>query len=216
MGEYWNWQVAWTVLWKLLAVVHVTLAATFLGFAIAAALGLMWAVMRRSKLKLLSLSASWVLEFVRSTPLLIQLIFLYLALPKFPVFAIGVIGLGVHYSTYLAEVYRAGIEAVPKGQWEAARALNFSPLKTWTQVILPQAIRPIIPVMGNYLIVLFKETPLLFAINVTEMMSVAKKFGSQTFQYTEAFTIVGLLFFLMSYPSSLLVRWAERRMRARR
>ncbi|MDY0324460.1 MAG: ectoine/hydroxyectoine ABC transporter permease subunit EhuD [Candidatus Carbobacillus sp.] len=212
MNEIWNWQTAQDVFWKLIKVVPVTLEATFLGFALAAVLGLVWALMRRSTFRPISLLAYWMIEFVRSTPLLVQLLFLYLALPRFPVFVIGVTGLGLHYSAYLAEVYRGGIEAVAQGQWEAARALNFSPLKTWTRIILPQAIPPIIPVMGNYLIVLFKETPLLFAINVVEMMSVAKKFGSHTFQYTEAYTIVGVLFFLMSYPSSLLVRWAERRM----
>src|SRR5690606_13471664 len=95
-------------------------------------------------------------EFVRSTPLLIQLYFLYYVLPDYGLslspFATGVIALGVHYACYTAEVYRAGIEAVPRGQWEAARALNLSPAATWRHVILPQAVPATLPMLGNYLI----------------------------------------------------------------
>lgn len=211
MGDEWHWDVAWAAARKIAAVVPVTIAATVLGFVVAAAAGLAWTIARRSRSALVRGAVEAAMEFVRRTPLLVQLLFLYVAFPRLSVFAIGVIGLGLHYGAYLSEVYRAGIEAVDRGQWEAARALNFSRQKTWTRIILPQAIRPIVPMMGNYLIVLFKETPLLFAINVTEMMAVAKQFGSETFRYLEAFTVVGVFFFLMSYPASLVVRWLEAR-----
>lgn len=212
----WNWDFAWSVLPKLLDVVDITVTATVIGFILAAGLGLLLAFGRRSKWKSLSIATAAVTEFIRSTPLLIQLYFLYFALPfygiKLSAFTIGVLGLGIHYSTYLSEVYRAGIDAVPKGQWEAAVALNFSKVQTWWRIILPQAIRPVTPVLGNYLIVMFKETPLLSTITVVELMATAKMIGSQSFRYLEAFTIVGLLFLLLSYPSALLVRRLEARM----
>jgi polar amino acid transport system permease protein len=124
-------------------------------------------------------------------------------------FTAGVIGLGLHYSTYISEVYRSGIESISRGQWEASIALNFSKARTWISIILPQAIPPVLPMFGNYFIVLFKETPLLSAITVVELMSTAKMIGSESFRYLEPFTIVGLLFFLMGYPGSLLVKYLD-------
>src|SRR5690606_25866702 len=113
----------------------------------------------------LRLTAKGFNGFIRNTPLLVQVFFIYYSLPmmtgiSLPAFYAGILGLGLHYSTYLSEVYRSGIEAVPRGQWEAATALNYTKLDTWRSVILPQAIPPIIPVLGNYLIVMFKETPI--------------------------------------------------------
>jgi polar amino acid transport system permease protein len=125
-------------------------------------------------------------------------------------FMTGVIGLGLHYSTYTAEVYRAGLDGVPRGQWEAALSLDFSPLHTYRAIILPQAIPPMIPVLGNYLIAIFKETPLLSAITVLEMMQVAKITGSETFQYLEPLTIVGLLFLIVSLISAVGIRQLEK------
>jgi len=121
----------------------------------------------------------------------------------------------LHYSTHLSEIYRSGIESVPKGQWEASTALNFSKTQTWIKVILPQAIPPVLPMFGNYLIVMFKETPLLAAISVVEMLNVSLIIGSKSFRYIEPITIVGLLFLLLSYPSALLVRHLEKRMKNR-
>jgi polar amino acid transport system permease protein len=113
-------------------------------------------------------------EFIRSTPLLIQIFFMFFVLPKFgiamPAFLTGVLALGLHYSSYCAEVYRAGLENIPRGQWEAALALNLSPSRTYRDIIIPQAIPPVVPALGNYLVALFKETPLLSAIAVLELM----------------------------------------------
>src|SRR5690606_37212771 len=121
----------------------------------------------------------------------------------------------IHYSTYLSEVYRSGIEAVPKGQWEASTALNFTRTKTWLRIIFPQSIPPTIPVMGNYLIVMFKETPTLSAITVVELLLTAKELGSSSFKYVEPLTLVGIIFLALSYPSALLVRALEKRMQGR-
>ncbi|MFC0215404.1 ectoine/hydroxyectoine ABC transporter permease subunit EhuD [Paenibacillus chartarius] len=209
----WNWSYAWEVLLELLKVVPVTIGAALTGFLIALVIGLLFMIGKRSRNQWLSRPLSFFMELIRSTPLLIQLLFLFYALPRFGVslspFTAGVIGLGLHYATYLAEVYRSGIEAVPKGQWEAAKALNFTPGQTWFRLILPQAVPPVLPVIGNYLIVMFKETPVLSAITLVEMLQTAKSLGSESFRYIEAFTLVGLLFLVMSYVSSLLLRRLE-------
>ncbi len=215
----WSWEFAWSILPEILRSIQMTIYATLVGFAIALVGGFVLMLGRRAPFKWLSLLSTAFIEFVRSTPLLVQLYFLFYGLPtigiSLPVFASGVLGLGIHYSAYLSEVYRSGIEAVPKGQWEATTALNFSKWQKWRLVIIPQAIRPIIPVLGNYLIVMFKETPVLSAITLVEMLLTAKMIGAESFRYVEAFTIVGALFLLLSYTSSLLVRRVEIRLNQR-
>ncbi|MFO8036834.1 MAG: ectoine/hydroxyectoine ABC transporter permease subunit EhuD [Anaerolineales bacterium] len=208
-----DWQFAIEILPKLLEALLVTIKATFIAFGIAAVLGLLLALARRSPSRWLSWPSSAIVEFFRSTPLLVQLYFLYYVLPKYgfklPAFVVGMIGLGFYYASYTSEVYRAGIEALPRGQWEAARALNLSSLHTWRAIILPQAIPPMIPSLGNYLIGMFKETPMLAAITVVEVFQQAKIITSDTFRALEPYTWVGILFFLLSYPSSLLVQRLE-------
>ena len=160
----WDWAFAVKILPALLRAFLVTIEATALGMACALVLGLVWAIVRRSHYRSLSLPAYWTIELIRSTPLLVQIYFLYFVLPeagiRFSAMTTGVLALGLHYSAYTAEVYRAGIDAVPRGQWEAALALNMRPWRMWRAVILPQAIPPVIPALGNYLVAMFKDTPL--------------------------------------------------------
>jgi polar amino acid transport system permease protein len=211
----WDWGYAFKVLPQLLRALLVTLEITVLGSVVALVLGLVIAVVRRAKVPVLDQVLWAVVEFIRSTPLLVQVFFLYFALPRFGItlsaLTVGVIGLGVHYATYTSEVYRAGIDAVPRGQWEAATALSLSPGRTWTGVILPQAIPRVLPALGNYVISMFKEVPLLLAISVIEVVNKAKELGSATFRFTEPYTIAGLLFLVLSYPASILIRRLERR-----
>jgi polar amino acid transport system permease protein len=122
-----------------------------------------------------------------------------------------VIGLGIHYGTYCSEAYRAGIESVPKGQWEAATALNLSTPTTWRSVILPQAIPTAIPALGNYFVAMFKDAPLGFAITFTGIMAAAGRISSNSFQPLEAYTMTGLLFLAVSIPAALFARILERR-----
>jgi polar amino acid transport system permease protein len=221
MGEqtYWDWEFALSIAPQLIDAMWVTLAATLVGFTIAIVVGLIMAIGRRSQVRVLSTVTGGIIEFIRSTPLLVQVYFIYYSLPFYGItlspFIAGALGLGIHYGTYLSEVYRSGIEAVPKAQWEASTALNFSTTQTWTRIILPQAIPPVIPVFGNYLITMFKETPLLSAITLVEMLQTAKIIGAMNFKYLEAITIVGLLFFLLSYPSGILVRRLEAKLNRR-
>ena len=212
MNVQWSWQRAGEALPVLLEGFRITLLATVLGFALAAVLGLAVAIMRRSLPKVLAKVLSAVVEFIRLTPLVVQLLFVYYLLPQFSALQIGIAVLGIHYATYMAEVYRAGIEAVPVGQWEAARALSLPPARTWRAVILPQAVRRVVPALGNYAVSMFKDTPYLFTISVVEMVTAAQQFGARNFQYLEPLTMAGLIFLAASYPTSVLIRRLERRL----
>ncbi len=212
----WDWQAAADAIPLLLKGLLVTVELTLLGSVVAYALGLVLALLRRSGIPVLSQAVWLFIEFVRSTPLLIQVFVLYWLVPpvtgfKMSAFVTGVVALGVHYATYTAEVYRAGIEAVPKGQWEAAVALNLPRSRVWTAVVLPQAVPRVLPALGNYTISMFKETPLLLAIGVLDVLNRAKEVGADTFRVVEPYTLAGVLFLLVSLPASLLVRRLERR-----
>ena len=211
-----DWSYTFEILPALAHAAIVTIEATLLGFVLAAILGLALALLRMSPNKAVAMPTTAFVEFIRSTPLLIQIFFLFFVFPKFGVrlspFTAGVIAIGLHYATYCSEVYRAGLEGVPRGQWEASIALNLSPYRTLRDVIIPQAIPPVVPALGNYLVALFKETPLLAAIAVPELMQTAKNFGNETFRYTEPITLVGLFFLVMSLVSAVLVRIVERRL----
>lgn len=212
----WDWAYAWEILPVLGEASLVTIQATVLGFLLALALGLVFAVGRMTGPRWLRLAFTGIVEFVRSTPLLIQIFFLYYVMPEFGLtldaMPAGILALGLHYGAYCAEVYRAGLEGVPSGQWEAATALNLSPWTTFKNIVLPQAIPPIVPALGNYLVALFKETPLLSVIAVLELMQTAKILGSESFQYTEPITLVGLFFLGFSLVSAALIRQVERRL----
>lgn len=197
----------------------VTLEATFLSFALALAVGLILALLRMAPSWILRGLSLWFVDIVRGTPLLLQLFILFLVLPKYgltmPALTTGVIGLGVHYGAYCAEVFRAGIEGVARGQWEASHALNMSTAAIYRRIILPQAIPPIVPALGNYLISLFKETPLLSAVAIVELMQRALLLGSESFRYTEPITLVGLFFLVFTIISAATVRWLELRLAIR-
>ncbi len=215
----WDWQFAWDIMPRLLDGLIVTVQATLLGITLAMVLGLFFAILRRSEYRIISWPTAWVVEFIRSTPLLVQLYFLFFVGPSFGFtlsgFTTGVIGLGLHYATYTSEVYRAGIESVPKGQWEASTALNLSPVTTWGRVVLPQAIPKVIPALGNYLIAMFKDVPLLATITVLDVLGEARAIGTQTFRFLEPYTLAGLLFLAVSIPASILVRQLEVRLARR-
>jgi polar amino acid transport system permease protein len=213
---FWDWSFAIEILPILARASLVTVQVTLLAFVLAATLGLALAVMRMSRALPVALAAGGFVEVIRSTPLLIQIFFLYFVMPEFGItmnaLTVGVLALGVHYATYCAEVYRAGLDNVPRGQWEAAVALNMSGYSTMKNIIIPQAIPPVVPALGNYFVALFKETPLLSAIAVLELMQQAKNIGSDTFRYVEPITMVGVFFLVFSLIAATLVRMVERRL----
>lgn len=213
----WKWDYVVELLPKLLNAFLVTLGATFLGFLLSVLIGLILAIAGRSGYRPIRWTVRSIVEFIRSTPLLVQVFFLYYSVPMITglamsAFVTGVIALGLHYGTYMSEVFRSGINAVPRGQWEASTALHLSKRKTWLSVILPQALPPVIPMMGNYLIVIFKETPTLSAITLVELLLTAKSTASVTYRVFEPYTIVGLLFLLVSLIFSYGIRRLEKRM----
>jgi polar amino acid transport system permease protein len=215
-----DWAFTMEILPQLARAAIVTVEATLVGFALAAPLGLVLAILRMVPGPFVAPAVIAIIEFIRSTPLLIQIFYLYFViLPVLDMtpsaFTAGVFALGIHYGTYCSEVYRAGLENIPRGQWEASIALNLSTYRTFRDVILPQAIPPVVPALGNYLVALFKETPLLAAISALELMSVAKSIGSETFRYNEPITLVGLFFLAMSLVSAAIIRFVEYRLKER-
>lgn len=193
----------------------VTVQATFGGFALALIIGLALALGRRSGVKPLRLFCDGYIAFMRCTPLLVQLYFVFYVLPgygiRFSALFTGILCLGLHIGAYIAEVYRAGIEAVPVGQWEAAKALGLKPVPLWLKVILPQALPPMIPPLGNFLIGLFKETPLLAAITVVDVFGAANNVAGLTYRYNEPYTAVAIILLSVSLVAAYFVRKLERR-----
>jgi polar amino acid transport system permease protein len=216
--QIWSWAYTLEILPTLAKATIVTIEATFISFIIAAILGLVLAILRMSG-RVGGWLASALVELVRSTPLLIQIFFIFFVLPRFGItldaFTAGIIALSLHYGAYCSEVYRAGLEMVPRGQWEACIALNLSSWNTFKNIILPQAIPPIVPALGNYLVALFKDTPLLSAIAVLELVQTAKNLGTENFRYTEPMTVVGVFFLVLSLVSAAGIRWLERRLNLR-
>jgi len=219
-GIHWNltsdWAFAASIIPILLRGMIVTVEATVLGFLIALILGLIFALLRAVPLKIVSWPIAVIVEFLRDTPLLVQLYFLYFVLPNYgvvlPAFLTGAIALGLQYSAYTSEVYRAGLEAVPRGQWEASMALNMPMVLVYRDVVVPQAIPRVVPALGNYLVSIIKDTPILSAVTVLEMLNLATIIGDRTYRYLVPLSEVGGLFLILTIFSSWLVRVLERRL----
>lgn len=217
MSFDWRWDFTWEILPRLLSATVNTLIAAGAGYAIALVLGLILALAQRTPWTPLTLAVREFVEFIRSTPLVLQIFFVFYVGPQFGIrlspWTSGMIAIGLHYSAYLSEVYRAGIEAVPKGQWEACRALNMSTRDTYLRIVIPQALPPSIAGMGNYLVGIFKDTPMLSVIGVAELMHAANAIGAESYRFLEPYTLVGLIFLAISLPTAALVRLFESRVR---
>ena len=185
--------------------------------ALSLVFGLVVALARLARARTVRVMATIYVEAVRGTPCMLQLFYIYFVLPAFginiPPFTAGVVGLTINYSAYLSEVYRAGIQAVARGQVEAALALGMSRGLMMRLVILPQAIRIVVPPLGNYFISLFKDTALASTITVKELIFSGQIIAATNFQYFTIFTVAGAIYLALSYPGSLGVQYLERRMR---
>lgn len=212
----WDNDFALSILPELFRGLWVTVQVTIAGIVIALVVGLVVAVIRYSGIPLVSNLFGFYVQFIRGTPLLVQAYIAFFVLPSYGLRAsamvTGIVVIGLNYSAYTAEVYRSGIADVHSGQWEAATALSLPLGRTWTRIVLPQALRSVVPLLGNYFVQMFKDSAVLFAITVYELMGHALAVGSSSYRYLEPLTIAGLLFFLVSYPSSHLVRILERRL----
>ena len=158
------------------------------------------------------------IEVIRGTPLLLQLIYVYYVLPSIGIrlgaFTAGVLALTLNYSAYISEVYRGGIQAIVRGQHDAAAALGMTHTLAMRRIILPQAVRIVIPTLGNYFISLFKDTALASAVSIQELVYTAQVRAAISFQYFTLYTVVAVMYFAVSFPAARLVGYLERITRA--
>jgi polar amino acid transport system permease protein len=214
MNAEWRWDFAIEILPNMLWATLNTILAAGIGYVIAAIVGLLFLLGQRTPIRIVNMVNREIVEFIRSTPLLIQLFFVYFVLPQFGItlsaWVCGMITIGLHFGTYLSEVYRGALEGVPKTQWEACRALNFSTAYTYRKIVLPQAFPIAIPGMGNYLVGIFKDTPLLSTIGVAELFHAATAVGGYHYRYLEPYTIVGIIFLTLSIPAAIWIRKIEK------
>jgi polar amino acid transport system permease protein len=214
MDAEWKWDFVYQILPKMLLATLNTIMAAGIGYAIAVVVGMLFLVGQRTSYKVINIIVREIVEFIRSTPLLIQLFFVYFVGPQFGIvlsaWVSAMITIGLHFGTYLSEVYRGALEGVPKSQLEACRALNFSTIYTYKRIIFPQAFPIAIPGMGNYLVGIFKDTPLLSTIGVAELFHAATAVGGYHYRYLEPYTMVGVIFLILSIPAAIGIRKLER------
>ena len=204
----------------------VVVEVTILGFIFSLVLALLLAIGRMSKSRALRGFLIGFIELIRGTPLLVQLFYIYYVIPLLinwalqtpnavsftSVFA-GVLGLGINYGCYQSKVIRSAILAVHKGQWEAGMALGFTERQVLFRIILPQAIHNSIPVFGNYLVMMVKDTSLLSCIAVSELLLRTQAYVSQTFQTVESYTYLAIAYLIISLPLAQLVKYIEKKIR---
>ena len=222
LNRYWSFYLIGaknTVLLALIAVV------------IGAALGLLLAICRISKSRILRFVSTAYVEFVRGTPLLVQLFIIYYGLqavgirfPDIPVmtaildinfsdFISGVITMGLNSAAYVCEIFRSGIQSVDKGQMEAGRSLGLSYGQTLQKIIVPQAIRNVLPALGNEFVVVIKESSIVSIIGIADLMYKANTVRGNTFQPFEPLLVAALVYFLLTFTLSKLLAYIEKRMR---
>lgn len=198
----------------------VTVQVTALSFLLSSAIGLVLALGKLSPVRAVSWAASTVVNVIRGLPIIVQLFYIYFVLPEVGIqltaFQAGVIGLGIAYSAYQAENFRAGIEAVDPGQREAALAMGMRPALLMRRVVLPQAFRIALPPYGNTLVMMLKDSSLVSTITVAEMTRQGQLIAASTFQNMTVYTLVALLYLAMSLPLVWGLRRLEKRFGAGR
>lgn len=213
-GFHWDWTYVWPMIPVLLGGLKLTVEATLAGSALAFVLGLAWLALRLANLPVISPAASLVVLFLRGTPFLVQLYFVFYVLPNyglsFSAMTSGVVGLAIFHSAPTSEIYRAGIEGIAPGQWEACLTLGLPVRRVWSRIVLPQALRTVMPMLGNTMIAMFKDTAVLSTITVAELMSRATDYAMQHYRFIEPLTMVAALYFVVSYASAKGVRMLER------
>ncbi|GAC1436536.1 MAG: ectoine/hydroxyectoine ABC transporter permease subunit EhuD [Chloroflexota bacterium] len=190
-----------------------TIVMTLIVITLSLILGVFVALGRLSRLAPLRFVVGIYVEVIRSTPLLLQLVYIYVVLPYVGVrldpFVAGIVGLTVNYAAYMSEVYRSGIQAIPRGQLDAAAALGMRPSLAMRRIVLPQAVRIVIPVLGNYFVSLFKDTSLTSALTIQELLFSGQIIAARTYNYFTIYTMVFVLYLLVGYPAGQLARYLE-------
>jgi polar amino acid transport system permease protein len=199
----------------LLMGVKLTILVTIGSLAVSTLLGLIWALMRVSGVRLLAATSRTIINIIRGIPIIVQLFYIYFVLPDFGItlsaLQAAIIGLGIAYSAYQAENFRAGIEAIDHGQVEAAQSIGMGWGLMMRRVILPQAVRIVLPPYGNTMIMMLKDSSQASTITVAELALQGKLIASSTFQNSTVFTLVALLYLTMSIPLIIIVGWLEKR-----
>jgi len=212
--ELFNPQVAVENVGPLLGGLLITVELTFVVITLSLVCGLLVALAGMSRLTPLRWLVKAYIEVIRGTPLLLQLIYVYYVLPEIGIrldaFTAGVLALTLNYSAYISEVYRSGIQAIAKGQHDAAAALGMTRALAMRRIILPQAIRIVVPTLGNYFIGLFKDTALCSAVSIQELVFTAQVHAALNFQYFTLYTVVAIMYFAVSFPAARLVGYLER------
>ncbi|MBR0711677.1 amino acid ABC transporter permease [Bradyrhizobium frederickii] len=195
--------------------VALTIVVTIGSLLLSTVLGLIWAMMRVSGIKALSMLSASLINVIRGIPIIVLLFYLYFVMPDLGVtlsaLQAAILGLGIAYSAYQAENFRAGIEAIDKGQIEAAQSIGMGWWLTMRRVVLPQAVRIVLPPYGNVMIMMLKDSSQASTITVAELALQGKLIASSTFKNTSVFTLVALMYLTMSIPLILLVRHFEKR-----
>ena len=191
----------------------ITVMLTLVVIVLASLLAIPVALARLSPSRSIRWPADFYVEFIRATPLILQLIYIFYVLPsaglRLEPIPAAIIGLTLNYSAYMSEVYRSGIQAVPKGQWEAALSLGLKRWQVLGKIVLPQAFRIVLPALGNYLSSLFKDTALASVVTVQELMFSGQIIAARNYQYFTVYTVTAFLYFAVGYPSALIVRRIE-------
>ena len=212
--ELFNVEVAVANLGPLLGGLLLTVELTVVVIVISLVFALLVALARISSFAPLRMAATSYVEVTRATPLILQLIYIYYVLPEIGIrldaFTASVIALSLNYSAYMSEVYRSGIQAIAKGQHDAAFALGMTKPLAMRRIILPQAIRIVIPALGNYFISLFKDTALCSVVSMQEVLFTAQVIAARNFQYFTLYTMVGIFYFAVGFPSARFVAYLER------
>ncbi|GLR94232.1 MULTISPECIES: amino acid ABC transporter permease [Bradyrhizobium] len=199
----------------LMSGVALTIVVTIGSLLLSTVLGLVWAMMRVSGIKALSMLSASLINVIRGIPIIVLLFYLYFVMPDLGVtlsaLQAAILGLGIAYSAYQAENFRAGIEAIDKGQIEAAQSIGMGWWLTMRRVVLPQAVRIVLPPYGNVMIMMLKDSSQASTITVAELALQGKLIASSTFKNTSVFTLVALMYLTMSIPLILLVRHFEKR-----
>ena len=195
--------------------VALTIIVTLGSLLLSTLLGLVWALMRVSGIGLLAWLSAAIINVIRGVPIIVLLFYLYFVMPDLGVtltaLQAAIIGLGIAYSAYQAENFRAGIEAIDRGQIEAAQAIGMGWWLTMRRVVLPQAVRIVLPPYGNTMIMMLKDSSQASTITVAELALQGKLIASSTFKNTSVFTLVALMYLTMSIPLILLVHRFEKR-----
>jgi His/Glu/Gln/Arg/opine family amino acid ABC transporter permease subunit len=212
--ELFNAEVAVENFGPLLAGLVLTVELTLVVMALSLCFALLVALAGMSRFVWLRWVIKAYIEIMRGTPLLLQLVYIYYVLPeigiRLPSFAAGTLALTLNYSAYLSEVYRGGIQAISAGQHDAAAALGMTRGLAMRRIVLPQAIRIILPTLGNYFIGLFKDTALCSVVSIQEVLFTAQIIAANNFQYFTLYTVTGAMYFAVSFPAARLVGYLER------